>query len=99
MSDAKEEMGPGQQLQTASSARQASSDFQDKVLEKLARLEAKVDVIFGNGQPGRMKLAEDRLVALEKSDLRRTVYDRLITAGITFAISGLIAWHDRLGLK
>ena len=50
-------------------------------------------------EPGRMKLAEDRLVALEKNDLRRTVYDRLITAGITFAISGIIAWHDRLGIK
>jgi hypothetical protein len=39
------------------------------------------------------------LVALEKNDLRRTVYDRLITAGITFAISGIIAWHERLGIK
>ena len=50
-------------------------------------------------EPGRMKLAEDRLVALERNDLRRTVYDRLITAGITFAISGIIAWHERLGIK
>jgi hypothetical protein len=75
------------------------SEFQLKVLEKLGRLEVKMDMIVGNGQPGRMKLAEDRLVALEKNDLRRTVYDRLITAGITFAISAAIAWHDRLGLK
>lgn len=75
------------------------SDFQLKVLEKLGRLEAKVDMIFGNGQPGRMKLVEDRVVLLEKSDLRRTVYDRLITAVITFAISAAISWHDRLGIK
>jgi hypothetical protein len=79
--------------------RLGASEFQLKVLEKLGRLEVKMDMIVGNGQPGRMKLAEDRLVALEKNDLRRTVYDRLITAGITFAISVAIAWHDRLGLK
>jgi hypothetical protein len=41
-----------------------TGDFQQKVLEKLGRLEAKMDMIVGNGQPGRMKLAEDRLVAL-----------------------------------
>jgi hypothetical protein len=70
------------------------SDFQIKVLEKLGRLEVKMDMIAGNGQPGRMKFAEDRLGALEKNDLRRTVYDRLITAGITFAISAVIAWHN-----
>ncbi|MFY9659439.1 MAG: hypothetical protein WAJ97_02380, partial [Terriglobales bacterium] len=50
-------------------------DFQQKVLDKLGRLEAKVDMIVGNGQPGRMKLAEDRLVELERNDLRRAVYD------------------------
>jgi hypothetical protein len=77
----------------------AANDFQRRVLEKLARLETKMDMIVGNGQPGRMKLAEDRLVALERNDLRRTVYDRLITAGISFAISAIIAWRDRLGLR
>jgi hypothetical protein len=50
-------------------------------------------------QPGRMKLAEDRLVALEVHDLRRTVYDRLVTAAITFAISAVIAWRGHLGVK
>jgi hypothetical protein len=50
-------------------------------------------------QPGRMKLAEDRLVALEVHDLRRTVYDRFVTAAITFAISAVIAWRGHLGLK
>jgi hypothetical protein len=74
-------------------------EFQLKVLEKLGRLEAKMDMIAGNGQPGRMTLVEERVVALEKNDLRRTVYDRLITAAITFAISGIIAWHDHIGIK
>jgi hypothetical protein len=76
-----------------------ASAFQLKVLEKLGRLEVKMDMIVGNGQPGRMKLVEDRVNALEKNDLRRTVYDRLITAAITFAISALITWHDHIGLK
>jgi len=56
-------------------------------------------MIVGNGQPGRMTLAEDRLAGLEKNDLRRTIYDRLVTAAITFAITAIIAWHDHLGLK
>ncbi len=51
------------------------------------------------GEPGRMKLVEDRVAALEKSDLRRTIIDRLITAAITFAISAVISWHDRLPFK
>jgi hypothetical protein len=75
-----------------------NGDFQREVLEKLGRLEAKVDMIVGNGQPGRMRLAEDRLVILEKNDLRRTVYDRIVVAGITFAltfvISAMIAWRS-----
>jgi hypothetical protein len=76
-----------------------ATEFQLKVLEKLGRLEAKMDMIAGNGQPGRMTLVEDRVVALEKNDLRRTVYDRLVTAAISFAISALIAWHDHFPIK
>ena len=64
---------------------------------------AKVNMIVGNGQPGRMKLAEDRLVVLEKNDLRRNVYDRIVIAAITFAItfgmSALLAWRSLLGFK
>jgi hypothetical protein len=71
-----------------------NSEFQLDVLEKLGRLEAKVDMIVGNGQPGRMRLAEDRLTALERSDIRRTVYDRIVTAVIAFVVSALIAVHD-----
>jgi len=73
---------------------QMSGDFQLEVLEKLGRLEAKIDMIVGNGQPGRMRLAEDRLTALEKSDIKRNVYDRIVTAAIAFAVSALITLHD-----
>ena len=83
--------------------RLSTSEFQNKVLEKLGRLEAKVDAIVGNGQPGRMQIAEDRVSALEKNDLRRTVYDRIVIAGITFAItfaiSAIVAWRQFLGGK
>ena len=83
--------------------RLGAGDFQEKVLEKLARLETMMDMIIGNRQPGRMQLAEDRLVALEKNDLRRTVYDRIVIAGMTFAItlaiSVIAAWRNFLGLK
>jgi len=73
---------------------QRTSDFQLEVLEKLGRLEAKIDMIVGNGQPGRMKLAEDRLMVLERNDIKRTVYDRIVTAAIAFAVSALITLHD-----
>jgi len=69
-------------------------DFQREVLEKLARLEAKMDMLVGGSQPGRMKLAEDRLVALEKSEIRRGVYDRLLSATVAAIVSAIIAMHD-----
>lgn len=78
---------------------QMSGDFQLEVLEKLGMVEAKVDMILGNGQPGRLRLMEDRLAVLEKSDVRRNVYDRIVTAAIAFAVSAIIALHDHLGFK
>jgi hypothetical protein len=75
------------------------SDFQGEVLEKLGRLEARMEMLLGSGQPGRMKLAEDRIVFLEKSEIRRSVYDRIVNAAITVAISAAIAMHDRWGMK
>ena len=74
-------------------------DFQLEVLEKLGRVEAKLDMIVGNGQPGRMRLAEDRISELEHSDVRRSVYDRIVTAAIAFAVSAAIAMHDHFSLK
>jgi len=78
---------------------QMSGDFQLAVLEKLGMVEAKVDMIVGNGQPGRLRLLEDRISALEKSDTKRNVYDRIVTAAIAFAVSAAIALHDHLGFK
>jgi trimeric autotransporter adhesin len=49
-----------------------------------------------SGEPGRMKLAEDRVTALEKNDIRRSVYDRIVNATIAFAVSAVIAMHDHL---
>jgi hypothetical protein len=69
-------------------------DFQREVMEKLARLEAMMEMLVGGQQPGRMKMAEDRLFALERNDIRRGVYDRLVSAVIAFVVSALIAMHD-----
>ncbi len=68
-------------------------DFEREVLAKLGRLEAKMDMLAGNGQPGRMQMAEDRIVALERSDVRRTVIERFVNAGIAVFISAAIALH------
>ncbi|HUO25237.1 MAG TPA: hypothetical protein VMU61_06195 [Candidatus Aquilonibacter sp.] len=68
-------------------------DFQREVLEKLGRLEAKMDMLAGNGQPGRMKLAEDRIARLERNDVRNGVYNRMVNGAISAGISVVIALH------
>ena len=75
--------------------RVTGDDFQREVLEKLTRLEAKMDMLVGGTQPGRMRIAEQKIERLERNDVRRGVYDRLVNAVITVAISVLIALHDR----
>lgn len=79
--------------------RVTDSDFQGEVLEKLGRLEAKMEMLVGSGQPGRVKLVEDRVTLLEKSEIRRSAYDRIVNAAITVAISAAIAMHDRWWFK
>lgn len=79
--------------------RVTDADFQCEVLEKLAKLEAQMEMLVGNYQPGRMKLAEDRLVALERSEIRRGVYDRIVNAVIAVAVSVAITLHDHLGIR
>ena len=59
------------------SSQMSGIEFQLEVLEKLGRVEAKIDMIVGNGQPGRMTLCENRLSALEHNDIRRTLLDRI----------------------
>jgi hypothetical protein len=75
--------------------RVTDDDFQREVLEKLARLEAKMDMLVGGAQPGRMRIAEQKIERLECNDVRRGVYDRLVNAIITVTISVLIALHDK----
>jgi hypothetical protein len=75
--------------------RVSDDDFQREVLEKLARLEAKMDMLVGGTQPGRMRIAEQKIERLERNDVQRGVYDRLVNAIITVAISVLVAFHDR----
>jgi hypothetical protein len=79
--------------------RVTDSDFQGEVLEKLGRLEAKMEMLIGSGQPGRVKQLEDRVTLLEKSEIRRGVYDRIVNAAITVAISAAITMHDRWSFK
>jgi len=79
--------------------RVTDNDFQCEVLEKLARLEAKMDMLMGTAQPGRVTLLENRLRTLENNDLRRGVYERIVNALIATAISAAIAMHDRLGIR
>ena len=68
-------------------------EFQREVLDKLVRLETKMDSLVGNGQPGRMKSVEDKVATLEKNDLRNGVHNRLINGAISAAISAAIALH------
>jgi len=56
-------------------------------------------VSYDDCQPGRLRILEDKVGVLEKSDIKRNVYDRIVTAVIAFVISGIIALHDHLGFK
>ena len=68
-------------------------EFQREVLDKLVRLETKMDTLVGNGQPGRMKLNEDKVAVLERSDVRNSVHNHLVSGAISAAISAAIAFH------
>jgi len=68
-------------------------EFQREVLDKLVRLETKMDLLVGNGQPGRVKLVEDKVAVLEQHDLRNSVYNRMVNGAISAAISVAIALH------
>ena len=68
-------------------------EFQRDVLDKLVRLETKMDSLIGNGQPGRMKIVEDKVAVLEKNDMRNTLHNRLVNGMISAGISIAIALH------
>ena len=78
-----------------SGLRLIDGDFQREVLDKLVRLETKMDGLVGDAQPGRMKMAEDKIAELEKSDVRRSVFDRMVNAAISMGVSALIAGYGR----
>jgi hypothetical protein len=92
-------MGGEQETKQSLIVRVSPRDYHMEILERLGRLEAKIDMLVGGNQPGRMKLAEDRLTCLERNDIRRSVYDRMVSAAIAFVVSVLIALHDHLGLR
>ncbi|MGA7220443.1 MAG: hypothetical protein WBX38_19160, partial [Candidatus Sulfotelmatobacter sp.] len=68
-------------------------EFQREVLDKLIRLETKMDALVGNSQPGRMKIVEDKVAVLERNDLRNSVHNRMLNGAISAAISVAIALH------
>jgi hypothetical protein len=69
------------------------SEFQREVLDKLVRLETKMDMLVGDVQPGRMKVAEDKIATLERNDLRNSLHNRMVNATISAGISVAIALH------
>jgi hypothetical protein len=69
------------------------NEFQREVLDKLIALETKMDTLVGNVQPGRMKIAEDKIRQLEHNDLRNSLYNRVINAAVSVGISVAIAFH------
>jgi hypothetical protein len=42
-----------------------------------------------------MNLAEEKIRQLERNDIRRSVYDRVVNAVLTTAISALIATYGK----
>jgi hypothetical protein len=91
--------GTGGRLRDALLLKVTDADFQGEVLERLGRLEAKIDMVVGGSQPGRLTLAENRITVLERSEVRHSVYDRLISAAIAMAVSAAVALHDHLGIR
>lgn len=68
-------------------------EFQREVLDKLIRLETKMDALVGNGQPGRVTITEEKVAALERNVLRNSVHNRLVNGVISAGISAAIALH------
>jgi len=73
--------------------------FERELLARLSRVEAKLDTLVGNGQPGRMRLAEEKIAILERDNVRRSVYDRILNGIIAVVVSAAIALHDHFGFK
>lgn len=76
-----------------SALRLMDGEFQREVLDKLARLETKMDSLVGNVQPGRMRLAENKIEALERSVMHNSLHNRVVNGSISAAIGLIIALH------
>ena len=76
-----------------SALRAIDIEFQREVLDKLIRLETKMDSLVGNGQQGRMKSVEDKIAVLERNDFRNSIVNRLINGALSAAISIAISLH------
>src|SRR5260370_42660534 len=74
-------------------------EFQREVLDKLVRLETKMDALVGNGQPGRMKMAEDKVAGVGGNEMRKKGPNPLGNGGVSAAISAALAppknWLER----
>jgi hypothetical protein len=75
-----------------SSLRTVDYDFQREVLDKLVPRETMMKTLIGGAQLVRVKIAEDKIRELERSDVRRNAYNHLMNAGISAGISGAIAF-------
>ena len=62
---------------------------------QVAHDQESAEEIFRIVQPGRMAEAERRVAELEKNEVRRNVYDRIVSAVVAMIISAAIAMHDR----
>jgi len=76
-----------------STLRTVDYDFQREVLDKLVRLETMMETLIGSAQPGRVKLAEEKIRELERNDVRRSAYNHLMNAGVSAGISVAVAFH------
>lgn len=64
-----------------------SHGFEIDTSEKLGRIESKLDSLVGNGQPGRMTLAENRLSKIEKDMTAKTAVSHFVTGLLSAVIS------------
>lgn len=68
-------------------------EFQREVLDKLVRLETKMDSLLGTSQPGRVRMLEEKVAVLERNDVRNSVHNRVLNGAISAGISIAIALH------
>ncbi len=74
-----------------------------EMASKVGRIEQSVadlsKQLLDNGQPGFLTRTRLRLEDLERTDLRRTWIERVITVALASIFSIFISLHDHFGLK